>query len=220
MTSRESQAVVGARFAFGGPALVGMVLLTAACASTGRSAPVTGPEAEALFAALTGTWVLDERESASPLDMPAAPEVETESFVIVRGPGESGQVIGDVNDIQVSLAKREKAREVLGRWPTTLVLVVDEVQVAYTPTPGESITVPMGGESTMHFEGEHRVHTRVVWDDGRLGLEHSVDSEAWVREVLEVVDGRLRMTRTMRVLSEAGSSAPLVLVYWQDEGGS
>lgn len=217
MKSRESHSVVN--LAFGFLALAGLAVLTSACASSGRAPPVTGPEAEALFAALTGTWVLDEGESSSPMDMPAALEV-TESFVIVRGPGGSGQVIGDVNDIQVSLAKREKARELVDRWPTTLVLVVDEVQVAYTPTPGQSITVPMSGESTTRFEGEHRLHTRVVWDDGRLGLEHSVDSEAWVREVLEVVDGRLRMTRTMRVLGAAGSPAPLVLIYRRDEGES
>lgn len=217
MKSRESHSVVN--LAFGFLALAGLAVLTSACASSGRAPPVTGPEAEALFAALTGTWVLDEGESSSPMDMPAALEV-TESFVIVRGPGGSGQVIGDVNEIQVSLAKREKAREVLGRWPTTLVLLVDEVQVAYTPTTGESLTVPMSGESTTQFEGEHRLHTRVVWDDGSLGLEHSVDSEAWVREVLEVVDGRLRMTRTMRVLGAAGSPAPLVLIYWRDEGES
>lgn len=218
MKSRESQSVVN--LAFGFLALAGLAVLTSACASSGRAPPVTGPEAEALFAALTGTWVLDERESSTPMDLPAALEVETESFVVARGPGGSGQVIGDVTDIRVSLAKREKARELLGRWPTTLVLAVDEVQVAYAPTPGESVTVPMSGESTTQFEGEHRVHTRVVWDDGRLGLEHSVDSEAWVREVLEVVDGRLRMTRTMRVLGEPGSPAPLVLVYWRDEGES
>lgn len=218
MKCRESHSVVN--LAFGFPALAGLAVLTSACASSGRAPPVTGPEAEALFAALTGTWVLDERESSSPMDMSAVPEVETESFVIARGPGESGQASSTVGDIEAWLARREKARELLGRWPTTLVLAVDEVQVAYAPTPGESVTVPMSGESTTHFEGEHRVHTRVVWEDGRLGLEHSVDSEAWVREVLEVVDGRLRMTRTMRVLREAGSPAPLVLVYWRDEGKS
>lgn len=60
------------------------------------------------------------------------------------------------------------SHEELGRWPTTLVLAVDEVQVAYAPTPGDSITVPMSGESTTQFEEEHRVHTRVVWEDGRF----------------------------------------------------
>ena len=38
-----------------------------------------------------------------------------------------------------------------------------------------------------------------------------------VREVLEVVDGRLKMTRTIRVLGE--TVVPLVLVY-DREGGS
>ncbi len=77
----------------------------------------------------------------------------------------------------------------------------------------------MNGDAITQFEGEHRVQTRVVWDDGKLGLEHSVDSEAWVREVLEVVDGRLMMTRTMRVLGDANSPSPLVLVYNREEAG-
>ena len=200
-------------------ALAGVTVLTTACASSGRAAPVTGPEAEALFTALTGRWALDERESSSPMDVPSAPEVQTESFIVVRGPGGSGQVIGDVSDVGSSLANREKALEVLARWPATLVLAVDGVQLVYTPTPGESVAVPMTGDATTQFEGEHRVHTRVVWDDGKLGLEHSVDSEAWVREVLEVVDGRLMMTRTMRVLGDANSPSPLVLVYNREEAG-
>lgn len=218
MKSGVSHSVVGV--GFGGLALAVMVGLTASCASSGRAPPLTGPEAEALFAALTGQWVLDERESSSPMDVPSAPEVETESFTIVRGPGGSGQVFGDVGDIEASLANREKALEVLARWPATLVLKVDGLQLVYTPTPGESVTVPMSGESTTQFEGDHRVHTQVVWDDGKLGLEHSVDSKAWVREVLEVVDGRLTMTRTMRVLGVTNSPPPLVLVYGRAEGES
>ncbi len=215
MKSRASHSIV--EISFSGLILACVAALTAACASGGRAPPVTGPEAEALFAALTGQWVLDERESSSPEDVPSAPEVEVESFIIARGPGESGQVVGDVADIEAWLATREKALEVLARWPATLVLRVDGVQLVYTPTPGESITVPMSGEPTTQFEGDYRIHTRVVWDDGKLGLEHSVDAEAWVREVLEVVDGRLIMTRTMRVLGEVNSAPPLVLVYDREE---
>ena len=215
MKSRASHSVLG--IGLGGLALACMATLTAACASSGRAAPVTGPEAEALFAALTGKWALDERESSSPMDVPSAPEVQTESFLIARRPGEPAQVVGDVGDIEGWLANREKALELLARWPGTLVLRVDGVQVVYTPTPGESITVPMSGDAITQFEGQHRVHTRVVWDDGKLGLEHSVDSEVWVREVLEVVDGRLTMTRTLRILGEANSPSPLVLVYNREE---
>ena len=211
MKGRVSHSVVG--IGFGGLALAGVTVLMTACASSGRAAPVTGPEAEALFTALTGRWVLDERESSSPMDVPSAPEVQTESFVVARRPGEPAQVIGDVSAIVSSLANREKALEVLARWPATLVLRVDGVQLVYVPAPGDSVTVPMNGDAITQFEGEHRVQTRVVWDDGKLGLEHSVDSEAWVREVLEVVDGRLMMTRTMRVLGDANSPSPLVLVY-------
>ncbi|MXX34707.1 MAG: hypothetical protein F4107_03115 [Gemmatimonadetes bacterium] len=205
---------------FNGLVLACVATLTTACATGGRAPPVTGPEAEAIFAALTGQWVLDERESSSPMDVPPAPEVEVESFIVARGPGESGQSFGDVGDIEAWLATHEKAREVLARWPATLVLRVDGQQLVYTPTPGESVTVPMSGESTTQFEGDHRVQTRVVWDDGKLGLEHSVDAEAWVREVLEAVDGRLIMTRTMRVVGEVNSAPPLVLVYDREEGES
>lgn len=218
MKSRASHSIV--EISFRGLVLACLATLTAACATGGRALPVTGPQAEALFAALTGQWVLDERESSSPEDLPSAPEVEIESFTIVRGPGGSGQVIGDVGDIEAWLASREKALEVLARWPATLVLRLDGLQLVYTPTPGESVTVPMSGEPTTQFEGDHRIHTRVVWDDGKLGLEHSVDAEAWVREVLEAVDGRLIMTRTMRVVGEVNSAPPLVLVYDREEGES
>lgn len=216
MKSRVTHTVVGIRF--GVLALAGTATLTVACASGGRAPPVTGPEAEALFAALSGQWVLDERESSSPMDVPSAPRVETGSFTIVRGPGGSGQVFGDVGDIEASLADRENTLEVLARRPVTLVLRVDGEQVVYTPTPGTSVTVLMNGTPATQFEGGHRVQTRTIWDDGKLGLEHTVNPDDRVREILEIVDGRLKMTRTIRVFGEASVPLPLVLVYSRDGG--
>ena len=50
-----------------------------------------------------------------------------------------------------------------------------------------------------------------MWEGPRLGLRHMVGAEGQVRVVLEIVDGQLRMTRTIRIGGEA--VAPIVLVY-------
>ena len=218
MMSRVSHSVVG--IGCGGLVLTGMVVLTASCASSGRAAPVTGPEAEALFAALSGTWVLDEGESSPPMGtVTSAGPDSPDSFVIIKGPGGSGQIIGASGGGENSLAGRENTLEVLSRRPVRLVLGVDGEQLVYTATPGVSVTVPMNGGSATQMEGEHRVQTRVIWDDEKLGLEHTVNPDDRVRVVLEVVDGQLKMTRTMRIFGAADSPLPLVLVYGRDEGG-
>ena len=49
MKRRVSHSLAG--IGCGGLVLAGMVVLTASCASGGRADPVTGPAAEALFAA-------------------------------------------------------------------------------------------------------------------------------------------------------------------------
>ncbi len=218
MKSRVSHSVVG--IGCGGLVLTGMVVLTASCASSGRAAPVTGPEAEALFAALSGTWVLDERESSPPMGtVTSAGPDSPDSFVIIKGPGGSGQIIGASGGGESSLAGRENTLEVLARRPVRLVLGVDGERLVYTPAPGQSVTVLMSGAPTAQHEGEHRVQTRVIWDDEKLGLEHTVNPDDRVRVVLEVVDGQLKMTRTMRIFGAADSPLPLVLVYRRDEGG-
>lgn len=219
MKSRVSPSVAG--IGSGGLVLAGMVVLTASCASSGRNTPVTGPEAEALFAALSGTWVLDERESSPPMGTPATTGLDTPgSFVIIKGPGGSSQIIGDVGGGESSLAGRENSLEVLARRPVRLALRLDGTQLVYTPTPGVGVTVPMNGGSATQMEGEHRVQTRVIWEDGRLGLEHTVNPDDRVRVVMEVVDGQLKITRTMRIFGAADSPLPLVLVYRRDEGES
>ena len=43
-----------------GMALAGLAALATACASRGGAPPLTGVEAEALFAGLTGAWDVDE----------------------------------------------------------------------------------------------------------------------------------------------------------------
>lgn len=218
MNSRVSHPVAG--IGYGGLALAGMVVLTASCASSGRATPVTGPAAEALFAALSGTWVLDERASSPPLIAPPDTEpTTTDSFVIIRGPGGSSQIIGDGGSRASSLADRENALEVLGRRPITLSLRADGERLVYIPAPGQSVTIPMSGAPATQMEGAHRLQTRVVWDDGRLALEHTVNPDDRVRVVMEVVDGQLRITRTIRIFGSTGSLPPIVLVYGRDSSG-
>ena len=40
-----------------------------------------------------------------------------------------------------------------------------------------------------------------------------------IRVVMEVVDGQLRITRTIRIFGSADSLPPIVLVYGRDVGG-
>ena len=215
MRSGLSYSVVG--IGCGALALAGMVVLTASCASSGRAPPVTGPEAEALFTALTGTWVLDEHASSPPLLAPPDTEPTTsDSFVIIKGPGGSSQIIGDVGSRASSLAGRENA---LGRRPITLSLRADGERLVYAPTPGQSVTIPMNGAPATQMEGAHRLQTRVVWDGGRLALEHTVNPDDRIRVVMEVFDGQLRITRTIRIFGSADSLPPIVLVYGRDAGG-
>ena len=152
MKRRVSHSLAG--IGYGGPVLAGMVVLTASCASSGRANPVTGPAAEALFAALTGTWILDEQASSPPLIAPPDTEsTTTDSFVIIRGPGGSSQIIGDVGSGASSLAGRENAVEVLARRPITLSLRADGERLVYTPAPGQSVTIRMNGAPATQMEG-------------------------------------------------------------------
>lgn len=59
--------------------------------------------------------------------------------------------------------------------------------------------------------GEHRVRSRAFWDRPRLGVEHMVGSDGRVSLILEIVEGRLEMTRTIRFTGQRVTS--IVLVY-------
>lgn len=111
---------------------------------------------------------------------------------------------------------RQAAFRVLRRRPKTLALRVDGSELVYAPTPGQSIAVPINGGSSTQYEERQLVRTRVRWDGVKLEFEHQVGSDGQVREVLEVVDGRLQMTRTIRVAGE--TAPPLVLVYDRERG--
>ena len=186
-------------------ALVGVVAMAVACASGGGSARMTVAEAEALVADYAGRWVLDESGSSPQIAMPRGFTGET---TVVVSSQDREQVR---REMETEESIRKATFEVLRRRPSTLALRVEGDQLVYSPQPGESIALPMDGGSISQLGGERHIRTRVFWQVGRLGLEHAVGSEGQVREVLEIIDGRLEMTRTIRVQGE--TVPPLVLVY-------
>ena len=198
-----------------GTVFVAVAVLAAACASGGGGVrQVTEAEVAALGALFGGRWVLDESSSSSQIAVPR-PEPETMT-IVVSGTGR-GRAGPDVVAGGESPATRKAAFEVLRRRPGTLALQVDGAELVYTPTPGQSIALPINGASSTQYEEHQLVRTHVRWDGAKLEFEHLVGSGGRVREVLELVDGRLEMTRTIRVGSEM--VPPLVLVYDRDRGG-
>ncbi len=201
---------VGGTGGYGGRlALVTVAVAGAACASGGGGQVVmTRAETDALLAEYAGSWVLDELGSSPQVTIPR-PERRTESRVVrsdqlddLRRQAEEGQRL---------IAVRQATFELLRRRPEALALGVQGEELAYVPTPGDSITLPLNGGWVSQTGGEHRVRTRAFWDGPRLGVEHMVGSDGWVRVVLEIVEGRLEMTRTIRFMGER--VAPMVLVY-------
>jgi len=201
---------VGGLHAGLGRLLVGAVAaIGAACASGGGGwAVMTRAEIDALLAGYAGHWVLDESASSPQVTIPR-PETRTETGVVradqldrLRREAEQGQRL---------MALRQATFELLRRRPEALVLGVQGDELVYIPTPGESITLPLNGGWVSQTGGEHRVRSRVFWDGPRLGVEHMVGSDGRVRLVLEIVEGRLEMTRTIRFLGER--VAPILLVY-------
>lgn len=165
----------------------------------------------ALFGA---QWVLDEPGSSPQI---AVPRPREQTITVVVSSADRGRVPPEVQAAQEAEEARQAAFRVLRRRPKTLAIQVNGAELVYAPTPGQSIAIPINGGSSTQYEERQLVRTRVRWDGVKLDLEHQVGSDGRVREVLELVDGRLRMTRTIRVAGE--TVPPLVLVYDRDRGG-
>ncbi len=121
------------------------------------------------------------------------------------------------------MADLKDLRPILEVWldrPSTLILRVDEDGVVYMPTPGRKVEIPMSGEWIIWQDPEGQsVRARVSWDGDRLALEHRAGSGGRVRSVLEIVDDRLRISRTLRLPRMSAPTRPYVLMYDRDEGG-
>ncbi len=197
-----------------GAVLAALAVLAAACASGGGGVrQLTEAEAEVMGAFFGGTWVLDESGSSPQI---AAPRPKEQTFTVVVSSADRGRVPPEVQEAVEAEEVRQAAFLVL-RWrPKTLVLRVDGSELAYAPTPGQSIAIPINGGSTTQYEDRHLVRTRVRWDGFKLEFDHQVGPDGRIGEVLEVVDARLRMTRTIRV---AGETVPPLVLWYDREGG-
>ncbi len=181
----------------GRAALAGMVVFASACASGGGAPAVIGPEAEAAFAGVAGDWVLNESLSTPQIEMPP---VTTSS--------------AGASPFQAAARQRAAFMVFMDR-SGGLTLRVDAEALAYVPSTGESIEVPKSGKAVSRQVNRQIVRTRVFWEEGGLGLQHDLD--AWrVRETLGLVNGRLEVTRTIRISGRTWP--PVVLRYDRDEG--
>ncbi len=182
------------------------------CASGGGGPPVSGAQAEELFAAYSGRWELDESSSSAQIpnqlegvadEAPVADIARNESRAMRR-------YRRMVESRRMSVSDMRATIEVLRRRPETLLLRASAVELGYTPVPGTTITVPMDGTDFEMREGEHRIRTSVSWEGPILRLDHQVVGGGRVREQLEVIGDRMIMTRT---IVASGPSEPLVLAY-------
>ena len=200
-------------------ALAGSAALSAACASGGGSPPPTGVEAEALFSGLTGTWEVDKSTGTKSPGLQFQ-TIGEEVHLDVTDLGQARQIAHRMNDeaLQRTMAWLGPILKVwLGR-PSTLILRVDQDRLVYAPTPGRMVVMPMSGEWVPDPQRQS-VRARVFWDGGRLAIERRVGSRGQVRSVLEIVDGRLQISRTVRVPRMTEPARPYVLMYDRDEGG-
>ena len=195
-------------------ALFAVAVAGAACASGGSRVAMTETEAEARLAPYAGRWVLDESGSSPQISAPHPPR---EQASVVVSSQDRERVLRELEAEMQAAADRYNALTVLRQRPETLGLRADGTRLIYDPTPGQRIFLPVDGASIAEPGGREPIRTRIFWDGPGLGIEYAVGSEGEVRAVLEIVNGRLRMTRTIRIFGE--TVAPLVLWYDREAGG-
>lgn len=197
-----------------GMALAGLVVLAAACASGGGNSSATLAETEALFAGLTGVWVLDEAASSTPAleSRWVGTPIPVQDFEQAR----QEAVLMSEEETRRMMAVLEPVLTVSQAWKR-LILRVDDERLVLVPTLGDGMEVPMSGEWVEQTLGGHPVRARVYRDGDKLALEHRPHAGGQARAVLEIVDGRLRITQRKRV--PRTSWPPWVLVYDRDEAG-
>ena len=212
MRNRTAWRVGGACGYVGRLALVTVAVAGAACASGGGRVVMTEAEAESLLRDYTGIWVLDESGSSPQISAPRPPRDQS----VTVSSQDRERVLRELEAEQRAAVVRHNTLVVLRRRPGTLELRADGLRLAYEPSSGRRISLPVDGGSIAEPGGGESISTRIFRDGPGLGIEYMVGSEGQVHEVLEIVNGRLRMTRTMRVFGE--TVAPLVLWYDRERG--
>lgn len=200
----------------------GAAMLTLSCASGGGGPPPTEAEAAAVFSGLGGLWTLDESSSSHPGTMASTTRIRQTFTVPAGGRPPRGSEPDGPPATQQRLI--EAALTIMWSRPKMLQIQVDTAVVnhnyptgpgmtlvRYGPVSGPSIELRIEGPQIQRRVKEQRVTTRTIWDGGRLGFEHLVGGEARIREVLEVVDGRLEVMRTMRL--PGTTVTPITLRY-------
>lgn len=166
---------------------------------------------------LTGAWVADTTIGTR------APKLsfhsrEPEAHFHVDNVEQARQIAQQKADeaLQRVIADFRPVFEVWVDRPSTLILHLDEDVLVYMPTPGRSVELPMSGEWIWQDPEQRFVRARVLRDGDRLTLERRVGSLGRVRSELEIVDGRLQISRTIRVPGMSAPAPPYVLMYDRD----
>ena len=220
----------------GGLALAGIVAFAAACASGGGAPPVTATEADALFADLSGAWVLDEYSSARLLPIPGLTGRRDQSEAFRWKPKTLALRVDGLQLVYrpspeetVEVSMNGKATYRNSRWGRIRTRVSwDEgrlgLEHAGIPSTRLRSMRRSWKRGSVFGLGRRPAGSWYTGRRGRLSLRNNVSTPRQVpgmrlrvREVLEVVDGRLEVTRTTRRFGETTDS--LVLVYDRDEGG-
>ena len=203
-------------------ALAGSVALSSACASGGGAPPPAGVEAEEIFAGLTGAWALDTTTGTqAPVRKFRFESTGPRVHLNVTDLGEAMQLAQRMSEegLQRTMVWFGPVLEVWVDRPKTLILRVDEDRLFYLPAPGRIVEMPMSGEWVRPDPQRQSVRARVYWDGDRLAIERRVGSRGQVLSVLEVVDGRLQMSSTLRRPRFSAPTPPYVLMYDRDTGG-
>lgn len=196
-------------------ALVIVAIIGTACASGGGGVILTPDQVAALRMEYSGNWVLDETGSSPKSTSVSGPTRETVTAVV---PAQDLERFRRELEAEArTQAIRAATLQILHRRPGTLSIQVEGEELVYNPTPGTRIALPLDGGTVSDFEGESSIRTRLILDGPGLDIEHTVDSEGQINAVLEIVGGRLKITRTMQIVGE--TIAPIVLVYDREGAG-
>lgn len=214
MRNARKSPPAGARGGSAALSAIALAVIVTGCAS-GGGAPAPSPEErDALLARYAGEWVLDEAASSPQMSIPR-PDMGRETRIVSSD--EIADLRREIEEGNKLLAIRHATYQLLRRRPNVLSLAVPGDELVYVTPSAEDLRLPLGGGWVVRTEEQRRIRSRVFWEGPRIGLEHVVDSEGRVRVVLEIVEGRLEMTRTMRFGNEG--IAPLVPVYGRRGAG-